>query len=65
MKWRRDKLKRIFALALSVVLAGTSADFSVLAAENAEVGETGQLVVFATAPSGLSVYRVLDLKVVE
>lgn len=38
---------------------------TVTAAENAEVGETGQLVVFATAPSGLSVYRVLDLKVVE
>lgn len=38
---------------------------TVTAAGNAQVGETGQLVVFATAPSGLSVYRVLDLKVVE
>lgn len=38
---------------------------TVTPAENAEAGETGQLVVFATAPSGLSVYRVLDLKVVE
>ena len=38
---------------------------TVTAAGNALVGETGQLLVFATAPSGLSVYRVLDLKVVE
>ena len=34
---------------------------TVIAPEGAVAGQTGQVVVFATTPAGLSVYRILEM----